>query len=281
MARNGSGVYSLPAGSTVANGDTSDATDINTPLTDIETDLNTARPIVAGGTGATSASAARTNLGLGDAAVKGVTGADSDAVTGTAGSSGDLATWNGDGDIVGGTRLGMDFIASTDLNNDSSVAFTGFDSSKYDAYIFEFANVTPSIDGATLRMRTSDTGGTPYDATAGNYAWAYNWLSFETSPTAAQFGDDSDTEIEMAISVGSDTQEDGVSGTLKFHGPHLVKQTQVTFQFTYENATGVYVAVNGAGVRRGSQEATNAVAFSFSTGALESGTITMYGLRNA
>lgn len=64
MARNGSGVYSLPAGSTVTNGDTSDATDVNTPLADIATDLNTARPIVAGGTGATSASAAQTNLGL-------------------------------------------------------------------------------------------------------------------------------------------------------------------------------------------------------------------------
>ena len=62
MARNGSGVYSLPAGSTVANGDTSDATDLNTPLADIAADLNTARPVVAGGTGATSAAAARTNL---------------------------------------------------------------------------------------------------------------------------------------------------------------------------------------------------------------------------
>ena len=62
MARNGSGVYSLPAGSTVTNGDTSDATDVNTPLQDIETDLNTPRPVVAGGTGASSASAARTNL---------------------------------------------------------------------------------------------------------------------------------------------------------------------------------------------------------------------------
>lgn len=59
-----SGVYSLPAGSTISNGDTSDATDLNTPLSDIETDLNTARPIVAGGTGATTAIAARTALGL-------------------------------------------------------------------------------------------------------------------------------------------------------------------------------------------------------------------------
>ena len=64
MARNGSGVYSLPAGSTIANGDLSDASDLNTPLSDIETDLNTPRPIVAGGTGASSASAARTALGL-------------------------------------------------------------------------------------------------------------------------------------------------------------------------------------------------------------------------
>ncbi len=64
MARNGSGVYSLPAGSTVSNGDTSDASDLNTPLADIEADLNTPRPVVAGGTGASTAADARTNLGV-------------------------------------------------------------------------------------------------------------------------------------------------------------------------------------------------------------------------
>lgn len=64
MARNISGVYSLPAGSLVSNGDVSDAADLNTPLSDIESDLNAARPIVAGGTGATTAADARTNLGI-------------------------------------------------------------------------------------------------------------------------------------------------------------------------------------------------------------------------
>lgn len=64
MPRNSSGLYSLPAGSTIANGDLSDASDLNTPLADIEADLNAARPISAGGTGATSASGARSNLGL-------------------------------------------------------------------------------------------------------------------------------------------------------------------------------------------------------------------------
>lgn len=64
MSRNGAGVYSLPAGSTVVNGDTSDASDVNTPLADLEADANVARPIVAGGTGASTASGARTALGL-------------------------------------------------------------------------------------------------------------------------------------------------------------------------------------------------------------------------
>lgn len=62
MSRNGSGVYSLPAGSLVTNGDTGTASQHNTPLQDLETDMNTARPVVAGGTGATTAADARTNL---------------------------------------------------------------------------------------------------------------------------------------------------------------------------------------------------------------------------
>lgn len=64
MGRNGSGVYSLPPGSTVANGDTSDASDVNTPLADLESDANTARPIVAGGTGATTKLGAQQALDL-------------------------------------------------------------------------------------------------------------------------------------------------------------------------------------------------------------------------
>ena len=57
-------MYSLPAGSTIANGDLSDASDLNSPLADIAADLNIVRPIVAGGTGASSAPAALVALGL-------------------------------------------------------------------------------------------------------------------------------------------------------------------------------------------------------------------------
>lgn len=63
MARNGAGVYSLPSGSTATDGQTIQASVHNTPLEDIETDMNTARPVVAGGTGATSALGALKGLG--------------------------------------------------------------------------------------------------------------------------------------------------------------------------------------------------------------------------
>lgn len=63
MSRNGSGIYSLPAGSAAVDGAIIDPVVFNTLISDLESDANTARPIVAGGTGATTAAAARTNLG--------------------------------------------------------------------------------------------------------------------------------------------------------------------------------------------------------------------------
>lgn len=64
MARNGAGIYSLPTGYAAETGDLIIAEQHNSPLEDIRDDLNAARPIVAGGTGATTASGARSNLSV-------------------------------------------------------------------------------------------------------------------------------------------------------------------------------------------------------------------------
>lgn len=63
MARSGAGVYSKPAGTTPADGDDIDAAPFNLLMDDIATDLNTPRPVVAGGTGASTADTALTALG--------------------------------------------------------------------------------------------------------------------------------------------------------------------------------------------------------------------------
>lgn len=64
MARNGSGEYSLPSNTAAVSGATISSTKFNTIMADLESTLNTARPVIKGGTGATTASDARNNLGL-------------------------------------------------------------------------------------------------------------------------------------------------------------------------------------------------------------------------
>lgn len=91
MARNGAGVYSKPSGTTPANGDDIDPAKFNTLMDDIAADLNVPRPVVAGGTGASSAAAALVNLGVG---------------VGSLVPSGVIAMWSGAVvDIPGGWSL--------------------------------------------------------------------------------------------------------------------------------------------------------------------------------
>ena len=62
MARDGSGVYSLPANTLAVSGDPISSTKFNSLVQDVEADLNVDRPITAGGTGSSTALGALTNL---------------------------------------------------------------------------------------------------------------------------------------------------------------------------------------------------------------------------
>jgi len=63
MPRNGSGVYNLPPGTPGISGTPVESEPYNTLIADLEFDLNYPRPIVAGGTGASTPAAALDNLG--------------------------------------------------------------------------------------------------------------------------------------------------------------------------------------------------------------------------
>jgi hypothetical protein len=64
MPRNGDGTYSLPANYLAIDQEQATAAQHNDPLEDLENLLSAAMPVNAGGTGARTAAAARTNLGM-------------------------------------------------------------------------------------------------------------------------------------------------------------------------------------------------------------------------
>jgi hypothetical protein len=111
LARNGSGVYSLPAIYEATTGDTILATQHNTPLEDLEQDMNTVRPIVAGGTEASTEIAALDNLHI-----KGTNIA-------SAGTT-NLATATGDYVHVTGTTT-ITALGTADAGNFRTVVFDG------------------------------------------------------------------------------------------------------------------------------------------------------------
>lgn len=64
MPRNGAGVFAWPANTEAVAGEVVESADYNSTRSEILAEFNSARPVTAGGTGATSAAGARTNLGL-------------------------------------------------------------------------------------------------------------------------------------------------------------------------------------------------------------------------
>ena len=90
------------------------------------------------------------------------------------GSNGQFVKTNGSGVLSFGTAGGggTAVIARATFSSASTVAITGFDSSKYDAYKI-FYEMTPSQDGADVHYKTSTDGGSSYDGGGSDYYWRH------------------------------------------------------------------------------------------------------------
>lgn len=174
---------------------------------------------------------------------------------------------------------GFIFLAAADASNDATIDFTAFDGATYDAYLFVLSNVVPATDAVNLNMRTSTDGGSSYDSGTSAYSWHNaSGPHDNVGNTPIWDGDGSDSEITIATDVGSGASEYGVTATIWVNGAHLAAYTHVHWNGHFDN--GACFSLWGSG-RRLSAADVDAVRFLFSSGNIESGTITMYGMRNA
>ena len=173
-----------------------------------------------------------------------------------------------------GTKIGggMEFLASSGaISNAANVSFTQFDATKYDHYAFYFQHVVPATDDVILYGYHSTDGGSNYDSTDGDY---------HRNGT----GDAPGFRISyLSVNVGSDSGEYGVSGLAHLYAPHVAAFT--TFSpvgiITQGSNGGIYGAKAGLETARIAAEDTDAIQFAFSSGNIESGEITMFGIVNS
>lgn len=193
--------------------------------------------------------------------------------TSTLATTADLSTIN----------TALEFISSATINNVATVDFTGFDSSKYSDYVFSLDNVIPVTDASFLFMRMSTDGGSTYITTNGYfYQEISNWYNGTsmTLTSSSSSGLFNAVFLNQTRSIGSDTNEFGISGELKVFGTDLSARTYVTFSGAFIDAGGFFVTQFATGSNQ-TTTAVNAVRFGFGSGNLESGRITMYGVRKS
>lgn len=182
----------------------------------------------------------------------------------------------------GGGGGAVEFISSIDLSNQATADFTGFNAATYDYYIFALGNVIPATDNVTLLLRTSTNGGSTYDSSGANYGWNLVFRDTVVSNNAIETTDSTSdsASIRLTNPVGSGSFEHGVSGEVKIMFPHLTVKTMTVSHLTVQDADSLPSFVTGGGYRLTSAD-VDAVRFLFSSGNLESGTITMYGVKNS
>ena len=190
------------------------------------------------------------------------------------GSAGQVLTSAGAGApptfATAGGGAGMEFIVSSGaISNAASVTFTQFDASKYDHYAFYFQHIIPVTDNVFLFGHHSTDGGSSFDTTSGDYH--SNGSVDRVGFFVSNFGD----------GVGSDTNEFGTSGLCHLYSPH-------TAAFTMWDASGTVTQILDGSVKQGGSatarlaaENTDAIKFAFTSGNIESGEITMFGIVNS
>ena len=137
--------------------------------------------------------------------------------------------------------------------------------------IFYILNVVPVTDGADFRARTSTDNGSSYAASNGDYV---------------SYGQGNADKISAGAGIGTAANEYGASGFITVLNPHQAKYTMyisnsIIVQNTSGTATDQGTATYFASGFRTEAADVDAIQFTMSSGNIESGEVTMFGIANS
>ena len=169
----------------------------------------------------------------------------------------------------------MELISLQTPSSVTLVSFTGFDSSKYNSYKFDFSNIRFTADDRPPYFRTSSDGGSNYDAGSSDYKTYIMEREGNGYSSVIQ-----DTNYARLVEESStSTSHRGVSGTLTVFRPDSSSFTDVHGYFSSQKAINGDLCFYISSNTRMSTAAVNAI--QFGGGTFASGTIAMYGLKKS
>lgn len=199
-------------------------------------------------------------------------GDDADTLGSGAATDGQVLTADGAGgagweDAAGGG--GLVPLSTTEITSSVATVVITIPSG-YDRYEIRFDRVVPAST-STLQFRVSDDGGSSFE-TGASYAWNLTNLPAGSSTDQTTGGD---TYFRITSSTSSATALGGVSGVLNFYAG---TSADVTTYFGSMQRTALFPDICSG---RYPTFAADALQFYFSTGNIESGKITVYGVAEA
>ena len=173
-------------------------------------------------------------------------------------------------------------ISSATASNDSSISFTSGIDSTYSIYKFEFLNIHPVTDDVDFGFLLSNDSGSNYNLEKTGAGFQLQGNEAGDSFTLGHISNFNSAEVTgrtpLSHSTGNNTDEQ-FSGHLFLYNP-----SNTTFVKSYMSFIQSYHALNIAQLHVvqgycNRQTAINAIKFEFSSGNIETGSITMYGVK--
>ena len=172
-------------------------------------------------------------------------------------------------------------ISSVTASSSSTISFTSGIDSTYDSYCFRFYNIHPATDEAHLTFQGSTNSGSSYGiALTSTYPLAYHAedgseeeLTYQTASDLAQ----STSFQRLLHGIGNDNDQSG-SGYLHLFDPSNTTFVKHFMAVGAANNAGDYIYNSYPAGYFNTTSAIDAVQFKMSSGNIDSGSISLFGI---
>ena len=182
--------------------------------------------------------------------------------------------------VVGGSMV---LISTQTASSSSTISFTSGIDSTYKEYIFKFINMHPASDSQAFQFQGSTDSGSNYNTSMQTTLFRAYHYQDGTSGQALQYRDldqASGTSFQrITDNIGAGNDECCVGMMHLFNPSNTTFMKHFIFNMQEHNATGDGVSLNmfTSGYFQ-TTSAIDAIQFKFVSGAIESGTIKLYGI---